>query len=146
MILYTFEIKGYLMAITSNKEIVEQFFIQAYVNKNYKFVEQFFATDYFDHSAAGARSLQDAIRILKIVHVGFPEIKVKTTQIIEEMDTVVFHGWFSMVHGGLYDKYPATGNTVEFEAIEIFRLEQGKIIESWGYWPMQEIFDQIKGN
>jgi hypothetical protein len=26
-----------------------------------------------------------------------------------------------------------------FEALENFRLEDGKIVESWGYWPDKEI-------
>lgn len=34
---------------------------------------------------------------------------------------------------------PATGKKIRFEALEIFRIENGKITESRGYWPDMQI-------
>ena len=36
-----------------------------------------------------------------------------------------------------------TNKRLEWEAIEIFRIENDKIVESWGYWPDSEIKDKL---
>ena len=39
---------------------------------------------------------------------------------------------------------PATGKHITFEALENFKVENGKITESWGYWPDKEIEQKLK--
>ena len=41
---------------------------------------------------------------------------------------------------------PATGKKISFEALEIFRIENGKIAESWGYWPDMQIMELLTKN
>lgn len=38
-----------------------------------------------------------------------------------------------------------TGRRIAFEALEDFRVENGKIVESWGYWPDREIEEKLRG-
>ncbi len=38
---------------------------------------------------------------------------------------------------------PATGKRIIFEALENFRIEKGKIVESWGYWPDKDIEQKL---
>lgn len=40
---------------------------------------------------------------------------------------------------------PATGKRIVFEALENFRVVEGRIAESWGYWPDLEIERKLKG-
>lgn len=39
---------------------------------------------------------------------------------------------------------PATGKKLSFEALENFRVKDGRIIELWGYWPDKEIEVKLK--
>ena len=39
---------------------------------------------------------------------------------------------------------PATGKRLRFEALEHFRVEDGRIAESWGYWPDKEIEEKLR--
>ena len=51
--------------------------------------------------------------------------------IIAEGDKVVAH-WRSLAtHQGNYMDIPPTGNRVEFTGISVYRIEEGKIAESW---------------
>ena len=34
-------------------------------------------------------------------------------------------------------------NVFIFEALENFRIEKGKIVESWGYWPDKDIEQKL---
>lgn len=36
-----------------------------------------------------------------------------------------------------------SGKRINFEALEYFKVENGKIVESWGYWPDKEIERQL---
>lgn len=38
----------------------------------------------------------------------------------------------------------AVGKKICFEALENFRVVDGKIVESWGYWPDKDIEQQLR--
>ena len=131
------------MANLTNKEIVAGFF-EIYNTKDYSTIYQFVAANYFDHSLPEVRSAAAAIAILESVHQSFPDIQVKIDDLIEEDNKVVFRGHFTASHLGEFRGIPPTGNRIQFEALEIFKVENQKITESWGYWPMSNILDQIQ--
>lgn len=128
----------------TNKEVVKLFF-EIYNTKDYEIAYKCMALNYFDHGIDEVRGVEDAIRILQGTHKAFPDIKVMIDDLIEENDKVVFRGHFSATHLGEFIGIPPTGVKVDFEALEIFKIENQKITESWGYWPMQDIMNQISG-
>lgn len=126
-----------------NKQIVSEFFIKGYNEKDYDAVQKLLLEEYYDHSPACARSATDAINILKIVHNIFPDMEVEIIDLIEENNKVVGRFKFSATHSCDYMGVKPTNKRLEWEAIEIFRIENGKIVESWGYWPDSEIKDKL---
>ena len=46
---------------------------------------------------------------------------------------------YEAVHIGEWMGIAATGRRISFEALENFKVADGKIVESWGYWPDKEI-------
>lgn len=127
----------------TNKEVVRLFF-EIYNSQDYKATYKYIAPNYIDHGLPQVRSVEDAIEILKTTHKAFPDIKVVIDDLIEENDKVVFRGHFTATHLGEFVGMAATGVKVEFEALEIFKIENQKITESWGYWPLSEIVSQIE--
>lgn len=126
----------------TNKEVVKQFF-EIYNNQDYEAAYQYIAPNYIDHGLPQVRSVEDAIKILKATHKVFPDIKVVIDDLIEEDDKVVFRGHFTGTHLGEFVSMAPSGVKVEFEALEIFKVENQKITESWGCWPMHTIINQI---
>ncbi|HAO09928.1 MAG TPA: hypothetical protein DCQ51_01795 [Planktothrix sp. UBA8407] len=126
----------------TNKEIVAGFF-EIYNNKDYQAMYRYFVPNYYDHGLPQVRSIEDAIVILKQTHASFPDIQVTIDDLIEENNKVVFRGRFTGTHLGEFVGLPPSRLRVEFEALEIFKLENQKITESWGYWPMTDILNQI---
>ncbi len=131
------------MTNSKNKEVVAGFF-EIYNNKDYEAMYRYFVPDYFDHGIATVRDIEAAIAILKTVHEGYPDIRVKIEDLIEENNKVVFRGRFTGTHLGEFNGLLPSGKRIEFEALEIFQLENQKITESWGYWPMPDILAQIQ--
>lgn len=102
------------------------------------------ADNYFDHSLSFVQSLADAIEVLESTHRAFPDLSVVIDDLIEEADRVVFRGRFSGTQLGDFMGISPTGLRVQFEAIEIFRIKDCKISESWGYWPAADISRQLQ--
>lgn len=127
----------------TDKELVEQFFMEGYVNKNYDFIMNYVAEDYIDHSPAGARSNKDAVGILKIVAGMFGNLELEVLDIFAENGMVATRIKYHGIHIGECSGIPATGKEITFEALENFKVTDGKIVESWGYWPDKEIEQKL---
>nr|WP_316620441.1 ester cyclase [uncultured Ruminococcus sp.] len=128
----------------TNTEIVNRFFKEGYENKNYAEVIDLVAEDYIDHSPAGARSNAQAVEILKIVAGMFSDLSIKMLDIFAENDLVATRVLYDGVHSGECMGIPATGKRISFEALENFKVVNGKIVESWGYWPDKEIEEKLR--
>ena len=128
----------------TNTEIVNRFFKEGYENKNYAEVIDLVAEDYIDHSPAGARSNAQAVEILKIVAGMFSDLSIKMLDIFAENDLVATRVLYDGVHSGECTGIPATGKRISFEALENFKVVNGKIVESWGYWPDKEIEEKLR--
>lgn len=119
----------------TEKEIVTRFFIEGYVNRNFDLAVDCMAEDYFDHSPAGARSNRAAGEILKIVAGQYQDMKLTILDIFSEGCMVATRIRFDASCGG---------KKLSFEALENFKVENGKITESWGYWPDKQIEEMLK--
>lgn len=127
-----------------NKEVVESFFIECYQKHNYQFAMEHIADNYVDHSPANARSNKDAIGIMKVVESMFSDMKIEILDLIEEDDRVAARVQYSGIHTGECMGIPATGKKIQFEALEIFKIHNQVIQESWGYWPDLAIKESLQ--
>lgn len=92
--------------------------------------------NYIDNSPAAARSNKEVVKILK------SEILDLTC----EKDMVAARIWYKVKHIGTFNNIPATGKTITFEALENFKVVNGKIVESWGSWPDKGIEIKLLAN
>ncbi len=62
---------------------------------------------------------------------GFPDVESTIEDLIAEGDKVVARWRSRATHQGDYMGIPPTGNSIEFMGISVYRIEAGKIAESW---------------
>jgi predicted ester cyclase len=62
---------------------------------------------------------------------GFPDVVSTIEDLIAEGDKVVARWRSRTTHQGEYMGIPPTGKEVEFTGISVYRIEAGKIAESW---------------
>lgn len=127
----------------TNVQIVARFFQEGYENRNYELIRSYLSEDYMDHSPAGARGSAQAVEILKIVASQLSDLSVKMLDVFADGDRVAARVRFEGVHTGAMMGIPATGKRISFEALEHFSVVNGKIAESWGYWPDREIEEKL---
>lgn len=128
----------------TNTEIVCRFFKEGYERKNYELVMDFIADDYIDHSPAGARGNAQAVEILKAVANQFSDLSVQILDVFADGEMVAARVLYQGVHSGTCMGIAATGRELSFEALENFKVVNGKIVESWGYWPDKEIAEKLR--
>ena len=68
---------------------------------------------------------------------------VKVLDVFAEVGMVATRILYDGVHTGTCMGIPATGKHISFEALENLKVENGKIVESWGYWPDKEIEQKL---
>lgn len=127
-----------------NTEIVYRFFKEGYESKNYDFVMKYLADDYIDHSPAGARGNAQAVGILKTVADQFSDLSIQMLDIFSDNEMVATSVLYQGVHSGTCMGIAATGKKISFEALENFKVVDGKIVESWGYWPDKEMEETLR--
>ena len=126
------------------KEIVIRFFVEGYENNNYAYIMDSISDHYIDHSPAGARSNADAVGILKIVAEQFSDMKIEILDVFAENGMVATRVRYTARHTGECMGIAPTIKQVSFEALENFKVVDGKIVESWGYWPDRDIEQKLK--
>ena len=77
--------------------------------------------------------------ILKIVAGQFSDLRLEMLDVFAEDGMVATRVLYDGIHAGECMGIPATGKRIQFEALENFLVRDGKIVESWGYWPDKEI-------
>ena len=88
--------------------------------------------------ATGAQALKDVFaRLLRV----FPDLRVTIEDLIAEGDKVVSSNTVTGTHRGEYMGHPATGKSVSYNEIFIFRFAGGRIAETWG---VVDVFSQMK--
>lgn len=134
------------MKTEENKAIVRKF-IEEVVNKhNLEVVDELFAPTYVLHLAGnpepmkGAESVKQAAQMYSS---AFPDWHNTLDMVIAEGNIVVTQWTERGTHQGVFQGIAPTGKQVTFIGMDIFRIDNGKIVEQWVYADMLGFMQQI---
>ena len=74
---------------------------------------------------------------------AFPDWKEEIVDIVAQGDKVVTRFHSTGTHLGNWDGIDSTGNKVNIYEASIYRLENGRIVEQWGFWDEITLKKQI---
>jgi steroid delta-isomerase-like uncharacterized protein len=74
---------------------------------------------------------------------AFPEQSVEIHDLIADDDQVVARHTHHATHGGEFLGAPPTGRTAQVDGIEIFRIQDGKVIEFWHNDDLLSLIQQL---
>jgi steroid delta-isomerase-like uncharacterized protein len=115
-----------------NKEIVKRFF-EEFNKGNMEIFNELCAPDYSFYSPSNnpkPMSREEQIEQEKMNFRNFPDLNLRIDKLFADGDTVIICFIMTGTHQGEWAGIPATGNKVEISAIEIYRIENGKIVET----------------
>ena len=108
-------------------------------------VDELIADDYVDHDPppgfAGDKDGQ--LELVRLISSAFSDVRLELHELIDTADGRVVENWaMSGVHSGDAFGLPASGQRSRVRGVDIFRCENGKIVEHWGAVDMSDLFEK----
>jgi predicted ester cyclase len=135
-----------------NKQVVARFVDVCQNQHDLGFADQIFHPDFANHYAPEGRPIaEDRDRpaagfqsFYGLLLQGFPDATMEINEQLAERDLVATRKTFRGTHRGELWGLPATGNNVEWEFIDIFRVKDGKLLEHWTSMDIGALRAQMK--
>jgi steroid delta-isomerase-like uncharacterized protein len=131
---------------TNNKQIVEAFIQELFTNGDLDAVDRHLAPDFVNHDSPfpGAPDGPEGMRQAAVRYrAALPDWHSNVDQMIAEDDIVVERFTARGTHQGELMGTPGTGKPVVLRGINIFRLDDGKIVERWGQLDQLGLLHQL---
>ena len=120
------------MSTEENKAIVHQFFEEGPSKGNLSIADTLLSPDFSIHGPLPASpGIKGIHEVITTCREAFEHLSVTIEDMVAEGDKVVARFTARGVHKGSFMDLPATGKPITLTGIEIFRIEDGKIIEIW---------------
>jgi steroid delta-isomerase-like uncharacterized protein len=120
------------MQTYNNKAIIWQLFDEALNQGKLELIDQLFTADFVDHSTPTQVPGPTGVKNFFLdVRNSFPDIHVTIDDSIAEGSRVVVRTTWRGTHLATYANNEPTGKQVHGTLIQIFHLENGRIVEEW---------------
>lgn len=119
-----------------NKSVVRRFIQEGLNNRNPELIIDTYSENYVGHDPERPtpRTIADLQQgMAGLLGNVFPDGQYSIERLFAEGDLVAWHWIFRATHQGELMGIPATGKQIVFGGINIFRLEEGKVVEDWVY-------------
>ncbi len=128
------------------RDLVTRFTDEAWNGGDLDLIDELFAGEYVGHDAPrpepvrGPEGMKD---FLRMYHHAFSDAHITLDDVIIRDDKVVTRWTGRGTHDGDLMGIPATGKSVEFTGIRIFRVADGRIVEGWVDWDTFGLMRQL---
>lgn len=88
----------------------------------------------------GNESLKQRVAALRA---AFPDLRVETQQLLADGDLAAAHLVGRATHAGLFQGCPPTGRAWTASCTAIYRVQDGRIVDSWVNWDLLAVMEQL---
>jgi predicted SnoaL-like aldol condensation-catalyzing enzyme len=128
------------MSLEQNKVTARRFVEELLAKGNFQLFDELTSPTYIDHNLPPGVTPQQGIGAL---HAGFPDTRFTVEDIIAEGDKVVVRYTITGTHTGNFIGFPETGKPIIMTGISIYRIINGKLVESWVQYDQLGLMQQI---
>jgi steroid delta-isomerase-like uncharacterized protein len=129
------------MSTEANKAIIRRLFEEAFGQGNLAVLDEIIAPDQVNRGPGALPGMpsgpEGSKMLITAYRNAFPDLHFTIDQQIAEGDTIVTRWTAHGTHNGEFAGIPPTGKTATVVGMGVDRVENGKIVESWG------LFDQF---
>jgi steroid delta-isomerase-like uncharacterized protein len=129
--------------MSDSKALLAQFGAKIFGEKDFTALPGLMREDYIQHNplvGQGSKGFKD---FFEAWFKASPDLKFELKQIVSEGDKVWVYGTYSGTHKGDWLGIPATGKAYKFDAVDIFRVQDGKLAEHWDVLDVYSLFKQL---
>jgi predicted ester cyclase len=76
-------------------------------------------------------------------HAAFPDMKFNLVNVVADSNMIYALFNITGTNSGPFMGMPATGKHIDFQAVDIVRLENGKCVEHWGFGDHRKMMEQM---
>jgi steroid delta-isomerase-like uncharacterized protein len=124
-------------------EVLAAFAEEVFGKKDFSQLDRFVRADYIQHNPLVAHGSAGFRQFFESWFKASPDFKHEVKQIAVAGDRVWVYGTYSGTHAGDWLGLPATGRAYSFDAVDIFRIEDGKLAEHWDVLDIYSLFRQL---
>ena len=129
------------MSLEEKKAIIRRYF-EALNKQDLSSIEDFVASDYFDNTHQ-LRGLIYVKQFMTSVYKSFPDWHRTIEDIIAEGDKVWVRATDTYTHKGEFRGIAPTGNKITSRTVDIWRIVNGKMAESWNVTDTLDFLTQL---
>ena len=126
----------------ANQAVVQRFYDEVFTQKKMPVLEEVFAPDLVIHDLDVGGELPGGG--LPETLAAFPDVQATVNQWVVEGDLVVASVIYTGTHQAEFLGVAPTGKTVTWSIIDLWRVQDGKIVELWHDIPNGDILEQIQ--
>ena len=133
------------MATESNKQVMSRF-LEFINTASEALAQELISPDAIFHVPGRAdpvKGPEGYLEIINMMRSGFPDIQWSLEETIAEADKVAARFIMRGTHNGPFFGVPATGKPIQVQAMNIYRLSDGKFIEERGQPDLLGLLQQI---
>ena len=133
------------MSAEENKAIVRRYLDEAWTKRNVNIIDELMASDYARYLPGLDKPLDREGQKQRIAgfHKAMPDMVFIVDDLFAEGDRVVFRVTLRGTHQGAFMGVAPGGKQLTVTAIDIARLENGKIVDHWGQMDMLGLMRQL---
>ncbi len=126
----------------SHREVIQEF-VEMINTHDVSNMERHTAPNHIDHNPVVDDGIDANRAFWAGIFQSFPDMKVVVHDVLVDGDRVAGRFQYSATHLGEFVGIPATGRTVTFQSIDIWRMENGLLAEHWDQIDMGDILRQL---
>lgn len=119
------------MSTEQNKPLVRRLIEEGFNKGNERVIDELvapnFATREESMRAVGLAGFKEMVAAFRT---AFPDARMTIEDVIAEGDKVITWAYLTGTHRGPLEGIPPTGKRVKVKDVDLFRIEQGKVVES----------------
>lgn len=116
--------------LEQNKALITRFYKEVVNQRKVELIDEMIAEEFDDHAARdkGREHFKTLYHVMIRI---FPDIQAVLQDLIAEGDKVVARVEFTATQADSFRGFPATNRLVTYPGMDIFRIEDGKLVERW---------------
>jgi steroid delta-isomerase-like uncharacterized protein len=129
--------------VDADKKVVSDFAEAVFAKKDLSKVEQFMKPDYIQHNPLVAQGSAGFKEFFSKWFASVPDWNYTLKKLVAEGDEVWVFGAYSGTLKSEWLGVPASGQKYAFDAVDIFRIQDGKLAEHWDVMDIYGLFKQL---
>ncbi|MFJ7270813.1 ester cyclase [Streptomyces sp. NPDC099050] len=126
----------------NHRELIQRF-VDMINSHDVSTIAEHTAPGHIDHNPIVADGIEANTAFFQQIFDAFPDVKILVHDLIVDGDRIVGRFEYSGTHQGEFFGIPATGRTLTFQTIDIWRVEDGLLAEHWDQLDVAGMFHQL---